>query len=362
MIDLTDDAYKIAQNVEDANVYFITTLAEQVRDITEAGSELNVIEQRELARVNIANIKKEMDKALYMSEKETNALLSKEAKRSYKNMRKYYKAKNVVQLPYNKNKRLLNQMRSIYRLTGEGFGNISRTTALSFQYQRCIDQSIMAVTSGAENYQVAIDRAVRQAVKRGPKIKYASGYQRRVDTAVRMNVLDGAREMQIEINKLTGQEFGADGMEIDAHGLCAPDHLEYQGQQYTNVQFDLLQAELDRPIGELNCQHIATPIVIGVSDPAYSDEQLEEINEYSTEKITGLSNKPVTRYEASQMMRQVETEVREYEEQLLQAQIRNRDALAKGYKRRIAKRKEKYKRICDKADLRPQYNRMKIVH
>lgn len=371
MIDLTDDAYKIAQNIEDVNIYYITTLAGQVNDMVNAGPELNIAEQREIASLNIRNIKKEMDKAVKISTEETNALLSKEAKNSYKSMRKFYKKKRVVQLPFNKNRRMLNQMRAIYSITDKAFTNLSRTTAMSVQYQRCIDQSIMAITSGAENYEVAVDRAVRQAVKRGSKVKYASGYQRRNDTAVRMNVLDGARQMQIEVNRIAGEEFGADGVEIDAHGLCAEDHLDIQGKTFacedygvTNTD-DLIEAinteeiESDRGIGEWNCQHIATPIVIGVSKPAYSEDELNEINEYSTEEIPELNN--ATRYEASQMMRQLETQVRENEEQIIQATIRNRPGEIGRYKSKNNRAKKKYKYICDKAGLRPQYNRMKIV-
>ena len=65
-------------------------------------------------------------------------------------------------------------------------------------------------------------------------VQYESGHTRRVDTAVRMNVLDAMRRMNQRAMEEVGREFGADGVEIDAHMLCAEDHLPYQGQQFSN--------------------------------------------------------------------------------------------------------------------------------
>ena len=41
-------------------------------------------------------------------------------------------------------------------------------------------------------------------------------HTRRVDTAVRMNVLDAMRRMNQRVMEELGRQFGADGVEIDA--------------------------------------------------------------------------------------------------------------------------------------------------
>lgn len=110
-------------------------------------------------------------------------------------------------------------------------------------------------------------------------------YTRRIDSAARQNVLDGISYIAQETAKSNGEKFGADGYEISAHATCAPDHLPYQGKQYTKAQFDKLQAGLKRPIGQWNCRHLIYPIILGVSAPAYSDEELKEFEINSNEKI-----------------------------------------------------------------------------
>lgn len=364
---LTKEAYKIADNIEQVNVNYVKTLAKQVDDMVKA-EPLNVAEQREFANINMRNIKKEMEKACNISAKETKKLLSKEAQATYKEMRKYYKHKRVLQMPFNKNKKVLNELRAINKITDGAFKNISRTAVMDKQYQRCIDRAVMAITSGSETYEEAIDRAVRQAVKNGNKVKStgrykkngkwmkAKGRERRLDTAVRMNVLDGVRQVQMEVARVTAEEFGADGMEIDAHDLCAEDHIEIQGWRGTMEEYDALNADLERPIGELNCQHEAIPIVLA-SPPRYTEEELEEMKANSQEEIDGKS-----RYDWSQEMRKIETDVRECKEQLIQAEIRNRPDEIRRYNNKIKRNNQKYDKIAKKTKITPRKNRMELKY
>ena len=81
------------------------------------------------------------------------------------------------------------------------------------------------------------------------RITYASGRTRRLDSACRMNILEGVRQVNNGIRKEMGNQYGADGVEIDAHGLCAEDHLPYQGKQYTIKAYEKLNNKLKRPIG-----------------------------------------------------------------------------------------------------------------
>lgn len=359
----TKQADEIAQNYEDVNILYITLLAEQVGNI-QLG-DFDVIAQRDITNQNLKKIRTETAKAQKKSIKQATMLIDKEARKTYAQMSKYYKAKGVKQIPFKKNRQILNTLEAIKRTTAGSFKNISGTTARSIRYQRCIDKAILSVQSGSSNYQQAINKAVRQTVKSANKIEYASGYRRRVDTAVRMNILDGVRQVQIEVQRIAGEQFGADGMEVDAHGLCAEDHIEVQGQQYTMEEFEDLQATLDRPIGEMNCQHLATPIVIGVSKPAYSEEDLEEMRQFTEEPIPELNG--MNRRDASQKMRQIETKVREDKEELLQAKTRykitGQEADKKEvqrYERKIAKNQGNYDALCSKAGLKPQKWRMQI--
>lgn len=95
----------------------------------------------------------------------------------------------------------------------------------------------------------AVRRALSQAAVNGLQVQYPSGYRRRADTAVRQNVLDGVRSVNQQMLYSLGDEFGANGVEISAHMLCAEDHLPYQGRQYSVKEFSDIQGNLKRQFG-----------------------------------------------------------------------------------------------------------------
>lgn len=150
---------------------------------------------------------------------------------------------------------------------------------------------------------------MKRVAKSGMRVTYKNGVIRRLDSAVRMNVLEGIRQVNMGIRDIAGKEFGADGVELSAHALCVSDHLPYQGLQYTNDEFEDLNSDLVCEIGTCNCQHYTFPIVIGVSSRTYSDEKLRQFKEYSNETID-VEGKQMSRYKASQYMRKLETNMR----------------------------------------------------
>ncbi len=188
-------------------------------------------------------------------------------------------------------------------------------------YKDLIDEAVFNVSTGVIDYQKAMRNTIRQLADSGIKVHeakttYTSGYTRRIDSSVRQAVLTGVRKVNLGIQERVGEEFGANGVEISAHFLCADDHLDIQGQQYkakkdeTIAQLiDRINSDLDRPIGELNCKHFAFSIIVGVNLPNYTNKQLKKFKEYSQTKIT-YNGKEYTRYEASQVQRNLETEIR----------------------------------------------------
>ena len=92
--------------------------------------------------------------------------------------------------------------------------------------------------------------------------------------------------------------------------------MDIQGKQYTKKEFRQLNERLERPVGELNCKHFAYPVVIGVSSPSYSRKQLKELRKESTRKIE-YEGKTYTAYEATQVQRRLETQIRQQKENKL---------------------------------------------
>lgn len=242
----------------------------------------------------------------------------------------YAKAKNMEFVDYKDNDQLKKLVKAIAGETNATFKNISRAKAIGFvlkdengnkifknlkkTYNDLIDEAVFNVTTGTTDYQSAMRGVMKQLADSGVKIHeekvgYKSGYNVRIDSAVRQNVLTGVRQVNLEVQKQVGRDFGADGVEISAHSPCAEDHLPIQGKQYSNAEFKKLNASLERPIGEYNCRHFVFSIVLGVNQPSYSNKMLNQMNRES-QSIVEYEGKKYTSYEATQVQRKLETAIR----------------------------------------------------
>ena len=213
------------------------------------------------------------------------------------------------------------------------------------------------MATGTKDYQTAIRQTVNSLTNSGLRtVDFASGYSRRLDSQVRMNVHDAIRQMSQEYMEQQGKEFGADGIEISAHGLCATDHLPYQGRQFSKKEFESLQGKLERPIGKLNCGHTTFPVLLGISEPAYNKSQLSELEKYSNKEVEysmlNGSKKTVTRYEASQVQRRIETDIRRLSEKKLQFENAKDDIMAKKYEKAIKEKTRYYRSMSKEVGLR----------
>jgi hypothetical protein len=144
-----------------------------------------------------------------------------------------------------------------------------------------------------------------------------------------MAMADGLRNLHNETQQIFGEQFDADGVEISVHTHPAPDHALVQGRQFSNEEFDKFQNDEDavsydgiefpaeseetgrdrRSISQYNCYHDIFSIVLGVSNPSYSNEELQKIID-DNEKGFKYEGKHYSLYEGEQLMRKLETELR----------------------------------------------------
>lgn len=290
---------------------------------------------------------------------------------SYEWARPFYQNRGLAKIPARFNQSLKQMLNAISQSSGKTLENLSRTTAIGVEtsqgfqplgkfYKDTINKSILSVSTGTESYQKAVRKAVQELGGSGIRVQYESGYSRRLDSAVRQNVLDGMSYIAQESARIHGEAFGADGWELSAHAPCAPDHLPYQGLQYSKAEYEDLQASLYRPIGEWNCRHVAYPIVLGVSGTANSAEELEEMKRYSNEKIE-IDGHEYTRYECTQLQRKLETEMRKAQEQRILFKNAGMKDLEGEAKQRLSQLSVKYKEVSDKAGLPTRAERTRIV-
>lgn len=246
------------------------------------------------------------------------------------------------------------------RVTAQAFKNLSQTTIQSTAYREAVDVAIQTVQTGVTDYASAIRGALRAAGNGGLSVQYPSGLTRRLDSAVRQNVLDGVRSLNNDILGQLGNEYGADGVELSAHALCAEDHLPYQGRQFSRKAFEQLQASLPRPVGMWNCKHTIFPVVLGVSEPAHTPEELAAYARNSREAVE-IDGRVKTRYEWTQEQRRTETAIRRQKDVANLAKASGDDVLRREAQSHINTLQEHYARISAGAGLTQQPERAAVA-
>ena len=247
------------------------------------------------------------------------------------------------------------------RITAQAFKNLSQTTIETKRYRKAVDEAISAVQSGVTDYNSAIRRAMKTAAQDGLRVKYPnSGMTRRLDSAVRQNVLDGVRAINNDVLRQLGNEYGADGIEISAHALCATDHLPYQGLQFSNRDFEELQNSLGRPFGAWNCKHTMFPVILGVSVPAHDADELRMYRENSAAEIE-IDGRTMSRYEWSQEQRRIETAVRAQKDIAIAAKASGDDVARREAQSKINALQDHYEKVSRAAGLDMQRDRMRVA-
>ena len=247
------------------------------------------------------------------------------------------------------------------RITAQAFKNLSQTTIETKRYRKAVDEAISAVQSGVTDYNSAIRRAMKTAAQDGLRVRYPnSGMTRRLDSAIRQNVLDGVRAINNDVLRQLGNEYGADGIEISAHALCATDHLPYQGLQFSNRDFEELQNSLGRPFGAWNCKHTMFPVILGVSAPAYDADELRMYRENSAAEIE-IDGRTMSRYEWSQEQRRIETAVRAQKDIAIAAKASGDDVARREAQSKINALQDHYEKVSRAAGLDMQRDRMRVA-
>lgn len=229
-------------------------------------------------------------------------------------------------------------------------------------YRRVVSAAATNIATGAMTGQQATSQAVRTLSRSGLRVQYASGLTRNLYSAVSMNVMDSYRVAMGDLREIQGMEFGADGVEVSAHAESAPDHLPYQGRQYSYADFDEIQdTDLSaRPLETgANCGHIVFPVILGISSQKYTQSQLRDMERRSNGNVTvtGLSGKrlTMTRYEATQYQRQIETSIRKGNETAYL--LREGGTPDPKLEAAIKARTRSYKRISKEAGVRTRMER-----
>lgn len=213
-----------------------------------------------------------------------------------------------------------------YQKTLGNLQNLTMTTAITSQtaFINASNSAYMMVTSGAFSYQDAIRTAIKEMAQKGvtvltDTIKYEGinkkgqhyTHEDKIDVAVRRNVLTGVGQTCKQVSLTNAQENGFDLMEINAHSGARPSHAKFQGQRVSlsgrkgylslhDIGFGSAEG-----FGGCNRRHDWYPV--DENDiPMYTDSQLQDFDAKNIE----YNGKKYTQYEATQIQRRKEREIR----------------------------------------------------
>lgn len=363
----------IQSRFDEVNRLFIRKVAAQIAKIGELNqSSINRLTVMAEVTSDVEEITLALMNAANMTKPEVIALYTQAMNDTYTDPRFTRAFQAGLRVPPVQRIRMVNLTQGIAAQTMLALDNLSNTTAVAQPYRAAVDTAVLAVSSGLTSYTAATRDAIRQLGYNGLQVNYASGYHRRLDTAVRQNIIDATRQITQHCADAVGESLGYDAIELSAHMHSAPDHEPVQGRVFLRAEFDKMQAGLSfvdvdgnsyagfkRRIGEWNCMHFASPFSTRFSKRLYSNEQLADWAQKNNEGCE-IDGKHVTTYQAQQMMRKIETEVRRWKDTAVAAQIAGDDQLRRQCQSHINALAAKYGQISSVSGLTEHRNRMVV--
>lgn len=373
----------------------------QFKDLTP--SQAYELGQQLKYNTTVKDLLDELSKISGLSVKDLKAILEKVARENIGFADVYYKARGLETPIYSKNKVLQRLVSSVYKVSGEEFKNIAKSTGfrlldsngnpllldINQTYNEVIDRCIVAISQGKETYQQSMRSTLKQLSSSGVrKIEYESGYSRRLDASIRQNVLDAVREVSNQSQMLFGEEFGYNAVEVSHHSNSAPDHsnndiengkFDIDGHQFVKLDilkeqikngmekeitlkdiddvnhrvkckgkwyydFDYINNNLNRPVSTMSCYHYIFSVVLGVSRPQFTDKQLEEDKKKNNDGFE-FEGKHYTFYDGEQLLNRIALEIRKNKDTQIMAKSSGDDDLILSSQTKITQLTTKYRQV-----------------
>lgn len=232
---------------------------------------------------------------------------------------KIYTEAGLNPLPINQNPSMVQILNSTIEKTAGNLQNLVMTTAISSQtaFYNAMNMAYMEVSTGVKSYSQSILDSIKKLADTGGYITYPSGRQMSIESAVRMNIITGVNQTCGKLQELRANELGWDLMELTAHGGARPSHAEWQGKivsrsgQKGYLSLDDIGYGTATGFKGINCRHDWYPYYKG-STRAYTQKQLSA---WKNEKVT-YNGKKISKYEATQIQRKMERQIRNDKKQL----------------------------------------------
>lgn len=333
--------------------------------------------------IELKDIEKAIRKTTGISEKKLQELLDDVVERN----QKYYT--DLIDLTHITQPETLVSIEdtwAIYEQTKQTMRNLTRSMGFLVDagrtilppakaYQWALDNATMQIQSGAINYNQAIKSAVKQLADSGLKVvDYKSGHRDQIDVAVRRAVMTGVNQICAKYTEQSAEYLETPYFEVSAHSGARDkpgaspwsSHKDWQGKVYSIRAGDIYPSIYEvcglgavDGLEGANCRHRRNVWVEGVSERTYTDEQLEHIDDALGCEFDG---KKYTAYEATQMQRRVEREVRRLKREKYAYKATGLRKEEQAVNIRLRRLNAKYKAFSAAAGLPEQRERMKALY
>lgn len=381
-------AERLVNRIEEVNSYTLTLIGKRIKQIGGLSpSDAQKLIQTLKYGGDIDKITKKLAEITNLNVNDIYDMFEEVAKNDLNFAKKFYDYRGLEFTPFEENIALQNQVSALARQTTNSYLNLTNTMAFTKKdklgkvvytdlfttYRDTLDKAVLSVSQGKSTFQEQMYKTIKELGNSGIKtVDYSSRYSRRLDSAVRSNMMSGLRDLHNNLQEVIGEEFGYDGVEISVHTNSAPDHIDLQGKQFSLTEYSNLQNNLpfqdyqgkqyearERPISELNCYHYIFSIILGVSNPRYSNEELEEFNNKNEDGFSFDGNE-YTNYEGTQLQRKLEVEIRKQKDIQIIAKSSGNKQLISEAQTKITQLTRKYKELSNISGLPTKLDRLRV--
>lgn len=382
---------RIYENLNKMNSDYLQKIGEVIKEIGELRPS-DVHKLQKLHEYGSTGLAEELARITEKNVKEIYDIFDLVAQDNYAYAEPFYKASGINYVPYSENEELKIYTRLIAKQTADEYINFTQTTAfavfdktggsiaplfaaekdkmkttLSDTYIKLVDYAAGQVQMGAESYQSTMRDVIKAMADSGIRtVDYATGFSKRLDSAVRQNILWGVKQYNQQSAELIGEDFGADGYEIPYHSNPRPTHAEMGGRMYAKGEAVRIKGvfypsikTVEPLLNDYGCLHYKIPVILGVSQPAYSERELETLKEKDNRTFE-FEGKKYTGYEAKQMQRQIETAIRKQKDLSIIAGAAGEKDLQLQAQEKLNLLAGKYAKFSKAADLPTRIERLRV--
>lgn len=318
----TEDIVRLYQRLEDDIIWDMARRIAKT-DFTVPEGARRQMERLKQAGGTYDDVIKGLSKYTRLSQREVEKLLEDAAGKSLEYDDRIYRKAGLHPPPAMESPFVSQHIAAAAKKTGGVLTNLTMTTANTTQtaFINACDRAYMQVQSGGLDYVSAVKRAVKTVSRSGVTVLYPTGHSDKIDVAVRRAVLTGVSQTTGQLQIMRMDEMDCDLVETTAHFGARPSHTAWQGCVFSRSGAHPKYPDFVRSTGYgsgeglcgWNCRHSFFPFFEGLSQRAYTDEQLRE-RENRTVEYNGNA---YTYYDASQMQRRMERVIREDKRELI---------------------------------------------